>query len=461
VTSQLQPDDIHRTALLAAHDDSQPTLDAALAAHAATGVLVRANDAACTETAGQAALLTAVITAVRAFGQVHVLLDAPEARVKLGVLRGLTLAEALVREGAQLVTASNVRPNDAWPVVLVGAGTSAPATAHSSLVLRITWSGWVATVSPASAAEPRSDGCGVLAAIAAAALGISEAFGAVRTRPGSDAGFRTVQLNLWNPHAPATDDGPKLTHAPLSWWLVGVGHLGQAYAWVISWLHYEDLAAVEIALQDTDRTVPANHSTGILTPKGSTGVRKTRLVASRLEHAGFDTRILERRLDIDLHLHEGETHVALLGVDNLPTRRLVSNVGWRFAVDIGLGSGPTNFCSLLLRRFPGATRSDQVQAWTEPMPNSVVPPTRAFVDLQQRGDECGVVELAGKAVGASFVGVAAACLAIAEVTRELHGGTGHDILTYDLDTTDLRSAISNNPADTIPAPLRTPTHPAL
>jgi hypothetical protein len=280
----------------AAHDDSQPTLDAALAAHAATGVLVCANDAACTETAGQAALLTAVITAVRAFGQVHVLADAPDARVRVGVLRGLTLAEIFVREGAQLVTSPNVKPDDAWPVVVIGAGTSAPANAHLSVVLRITWSEWAATVSPASAGKPGPDGCGVLAAIAAAALGISEAFGAVRARPGSDAGFRTVHLNLWNPHAAVTGDGPELTHAPLSWWLVGLGHLGQAYAWVISWLHYQDLAAVEIVLQDTDCTVPANHSTGILTPEGSNGDRKTRLLAHCLEHAGFDTRILERRL---------------------------------------------------------------------------------------------------------------------------------------------------------------------
>jgi hypothetical protein len=95
----------------------------------------------------------------------------------------------------------------------------------------------------------------------------------------------------------------------------------------------------------------------------------------------------------------------------------------------------------------------------EPMPNPLVPATRAFVDLQQRGDECGVVELAGKAVGASFVGVAAACLAVAEATRELHGGTGHDILTFDLDTTDLRSAVSNKPADTIPAPLHIAARP--
>jgi hypothetical protein len=457
MTERVRADDIHRTALLGAYDDSQPTLDAALMAYAATGVLVCANEAACVETSGQVALLTAVVTAVRAFGQVHVLASTPDAPVAAGVARGLTLAEAIGREGAQLVSPSDLAASDTWPVVLIGAGTPAPTTDNPGPVLRISWSGWVARVSASGADEPKPNGRCVLAAIAAAAMGISEAFNAVRARAGSDAGFRTVELNLWNPNGSADDEGPGLAHAPRAWWLVGLGHLGQAYAWVISWLEYEDLSAVEIVLQDTDRTVPANHSTGVLTPRGSTGTRKTRLVAESLKDAGFDTRILERRLGTDLRADDDECHVALLGVDNLRTRRLTSGVGWLFTVDVGLGSGPTDFSSLLLRRFPGARSSGHVEAWDERSPHPVtVPSSRAFADLLRHGDECGVVELAGKAVGASFVGVVAACLAVAEASRELHGGTGLDILTFDLTTTDLVSAVTKSPANVISTPLRLP-----
>jgi hypothetical protein len=88
MTERVRADDIHRTALLGAYDDSQPTLDAALMAYAATGVLVCANEAACVETSGQVALLTAVVTAVRAFGQVHVLASTPDAPVAVGVALG-------------------------------------------------------------------------------------------------------------------------------------------------------------------------------------------------------------------------------------------------------------------------------------------------------------------------------------------------------------------------------------
>jgi hypothetical protein len=93
---------------------------------------------------------------------------------------------------------------------------------------------------------------------------VHEAFGAIRERPGSDVGWRTITLNLWQP---GTDiDRPTLTHAPAAWWLVGLGHLGQAYAWALSWLPYADPTKIEIVLQDTQRVVKANHSTGLLTP---------------------------------------------------------------------------------------------------------------------------------------------------------------------------------------------------
>lgn len=81
----------------------------------------------------------------------------------------------------------------------------------------------------------------MLAAIAAAAIGISEAFSTVHPKAGSDAGFRTIELNLWNPNGPTEDTRPALTYARHAWWLIGLGHLGQAYAWVVIWLNYETL----------------------------------------------------------------------------------------------------------------------------------------------------------------------------------------------------------------------------
>ncbi len=458
----VRADDIHRTALLAVHDGSQPTLEAAIAAHAGTGVIVCADRATCLDSSGQAALLTAMVTAVRAFGTVSVAVAAPETVITTGVLTGMTIAAAAAGEGAQLATASSLASiSDPWPVMLVGPGTLVPpelrqASVRSRPVLRASWSGWTASVRPSAAPLPESAGprC-VLAAIAAAAMGISEAFGWTRGAPGSDAGFRSIALNLWDPANDSADHGPALLHAPAAWWLVGLGHLGQAYSWAISWLPYANPSSVEIVLQDADRTIPANHSTGVLTPKASCRVRKTRLVAAGLDHAGFDTRIIERCLGPDLHADPAECyHVALMGVDNLSARRLTSGAGWRFAVDIGLGTGPASYSSLLMRRFPGAQTSDEVTAWADPLAApTVIPASPAFTHLTKHHDHCGVVDLAGKAVGAAFVGIVAACLAIAETCRELHNGAGHDILTLDLSTMDHQAAAATQPADVISSPL--------
>lgn len=278
MTMPLELSDVHRTALLAMHDGSQPTLEAAITAHAATGVMVCADAATCRDFAGQAAVLTAVVTATRAFGNVAVAAASPQTAITAGVFAGLSLTDAVTRQGARLVTADGLI-GERWPVVLIGADTPMPSetisASSSRPVLRVSWEGWTAAVyaSPAPVGIAAGPPC-VLAAITAAAMGISEASAAARARPGSDAGFRDIALNLWNPRGDSRGQRPTLVHAPCSWCLVGLGHLGQASSWAISWLPYSDATAVEIILQDTDRTTSANHSTGALTPKGSRGSRK-------------------------------------------------------------------------------------------------------------------------------------------------------------------------------------------
>ncbi|MFI1035210.1 hypothetical protein [Streptomyces sp. NPDC020951] len=455
-------DMVHRTALLGMHDGTHPTLEAALDAHAATGIVIVAGSQPGPQPAYQGALCTAIATAVRAFGHTRVVAGG-DGVMTAGPHRGRTIAEVVASEGATLATDLRDVPAH-WPVVLLG--TPAPTLWQSlpprPVVLRASWNGWTASVHPATgpaagadtASADASDAGNVLAALCAAALGVHEAFGAVQARPGSDVGHRSISLNLWSP-AGDGDDGPSLTHTSAAWWLIGLGHLGQANAWVLSWLPYPDPGQVTIVLQDVDRAVDANHSTGMLTPRLPAQVRKTRLVAARLDALGFDTRIVEQRLHPNTRVSSNDTHVALLGVDNLTTRRMISAVGWGLAIDTGLGAGLADFNAIQLRRFPAARPSDQVAAWAEPPTDSVVlPRTRAFDDLSRR-DACGAVQLAGTAVGAAFVGVIAACLALAEATRQLLGGTSLDVLSLHLGTADLDVASATRPS--CPTALRLTT----
>lgn len=218
----LRPDDIHRTVLLAAHDGSQPTLEAAQQAHERTGIVIYADATACRDLSGQAALLTAVVTAKRAFGTTVVLAADSSATIPTGIFANQTTASAVAGQGATLIQAETAAEiGQDWPVLLLGSETTAPTSrrrAHPLATIRASWSGWTAKVSGSAASITNgTDTFCLPAAIAAAALGVSEAFGAVRARPGSDAGYRDATVNLWNPGNPKGSTGPNLEHAPSAW----------------------------------------------------------------------------------------------------------------------------------------------------------------------------------------------------------------------------------------------------
>ena len=84
--------------------------------------------------------------------------------------------------------------------------------------------------------------------------------------------------------------------------------------------------------------------------------------------------------------------------------------------------------------FPGLGARD---LWAPGAERVINTEAAAYGDLKSRGlDQCGVTLLAGKAVGAPFVGMTAASLCLAEVLRLLHEGdvfAVHDI--------DLKSAM--------------------
>lgn len=424
----LDADEISRVALLHLTDGTATSLEDAERLVRARQLTLHSTPGIITTAAGQAAILTAAVTAVRTFGAVHVTL-AEDTHVRDGVHRGRLLSDALRHEGAH-VDEGPADPDTT--AIVLGAAANTVASSPGGLVLHARWDGWTATVSSIPRPAPAEEG-NVLTAIAAAALAVSEAFAYARNIPGSDAGFQTLQLNLLGPNA--TSD-PDLRYAPASWWLVGLGHLGQAYAWVISHLPYDGPDTVEVTLQDTDRTSPANHSTSVFTPRGSRGVPKTRLVAGRLEDAGLRTRVIERPLDENLHLRDDETHVvALIGVDNLPTRRALSAIGWPLTIDMGLGAHVHDHTAISMHRFPGSKPSLDIPAWQDHLQiDRAVPITPGFDDLDRRFDRCGVITLAGKAIGVPFVGTIAACLAVTEALKQLHGLPGSSVAGIDVAT---------------------------
>ena len=164
-----------------------------------------------------------------------------------------------------------------------------------------------------------------LSPMLAAALAVNEAFFFARTGS-TAAGRRPVGLSLWNPQSQvnwlnATAGEPELRYLPARLWLIGLGHLGQAYLWGLGLLPYPDPAGLSLVLQDVDIITPSSESTSILTGPSLISQKKTRAMAAWAERRGFSTIIYERLFDAHFTRQPDEPSVALCGLDNGLGRR--------------------------------------------------------------------------------------------------------------------------------------------
>jgi len=208
-------------------------------------------------------------------------------------------------------------------------------------------------------------------------------------------------------------------------------------------LPYPHPTGASLILQDTDVITPSTWSTSILTEMGMAGIMKTRAMESWAEHRGFDTRLYERQFDASLTRHDEEPAIALCGIDNALGRRALDRVGFPFVVEAGLGRGHRNFRTIRMHTLPASRPASEI--WKPGVEGEDVSDRAAYQRMLRNGelDQCGVTLLAGKAVGAPFVGAVAACFAIAEVLRLLHGGPLHHLIDLDLQSPEHRTVVGH------------------
>ena len=240
-------------------------------------------------------------------------------------------------------------------------------------------------------------------------------------------------MSLWRPDLDWLDEpavGPRLLYLPKRLWLIGLGHLGQAYLWSMGLLPYGSSAEASFMLQDFDRVASANWVAGLICREQDAGEYKTRIVARWLEARGFRTAITERPYDEHTIRTGEEPFVALCGVDVTDARRLLENAGFDLVVECGVGSTVADFDRMKLHTFPGASKK-AADVW--PAAQEVANPREAspmMLDALKDQEDCGVLAntLENKAISASFVGAAAGALVVGEVLRALHGGCRCDLL---------------------------------
>jgi hypothetical protein len=388
--------------------------------------------------AHQAAVLTAVALARRVFlGGVTVAgpLDTP-LRVPLPL--GTSVAAAVGALGACRAASAA----DAVPCIFIGGG---PRPRGAGFRMRAVYCGWRGGAVPAHA-EFASSGDEImpLAPMLAAALAVSEAFFFVQGQT-PVAGKRSVGFSLWElartDWLAPNEDEPPLSYLPSNLWLIGLGHLGQAYLWALGLLPYPQPSGLSLVLQDTDIITPSTESTSILSDASMAGIKKTRAMAGWAERRGFATTIMERLFDASFKRNENDPAIALCGLDNVLGRRALDQVGFPLVVEAGLGRGHRDFRTIRLHTLPGSRAAAEI--WKAPSAQQDLVGQAAYRKLLRDGvlDRCGVTLLAGKAVGAPFVGSVAACLVIGEVLRLLHGGPLYQLIDLDVQSIEHRHLV--------------------
>ena len=92
-------------------------------------------------------------------------------------------------------------------------------------------------------------------------------------------------------------DEPVLAYLPARLWLIGLGHLGQAYLWALGLLPYPPSSGLDLVLQDVDAITVSSESTSILSDLSLVGIKKSRAMALWAERRGFTAAIHERLFD--------------------------------------------------------------------------------------------------------------------------------------------------------------------
>jgi hypothetical protein len=378
-------------------------------------IVVRCSDSIRRSVSLQAALLTAVNCANRCYlGGVTVvmpeavesLLPAHQAKFlnELAEIYGAKLA-AEVPPGQRVLTISDAREDiDA---------------------LRVVCDGWRAGLLPPGAEwNPSEKVDHALGGVFAAGLGVARCFMADCSLA-IEALDTPFGLSLWRPDLDwrdASASGPPLQMLPEKVWLLGLGHLGQAYGWTASFLPFLDRSQFRLYLQDYDTIVRGNLSAGLLSPPNSVGRLKTRVAAEWLEARGFSTHLIEKKYKLPFERIDDEPRIAMCGFDNPEGRMILEKTGFDLVFECGLGGDVYTFDRILTHTFPqAAQRAEDI--WSQPrlMPEFNLAPAQFGFN---NPEECGVITdtVMGISVSTAFVGACSSALLWAEILRGIHGG---------------------------------------
>lgn len=438
----IEPSSLHRTAKYFMDNGRAGSHDDAMQLLAGFGLTIYIGPEIVSSVHHQNALLTLVNTARRTLLAGVEVAGLPDAVCQTALAPGRSLKDAVAELGGRVT--DKVNPD--WPSAVIG---DAELPNSRMPQWRVTWGGWRGGVLPYRDNRRLAEVEAVALAPAFAAAACAAEVFAHHAGDHSMAGRRPVGLSIWKPGADWLVDDlsePTCAFLPSRLWIIGLGNLGQAFAWLLASLPYEDRSAVELVLNDFDAIALSNESTSLLSRRVDIGHRKARIVADWLEERGFRTFLEERRFGEWILRAPHEPGVALCGVDNALARAALEKPGFGLVVEAGLGGGPEAFRSISVHAFPASRTAEEI--WSRQVGQEDKGPEDmpAYEVLKRQGmDSCGVAQLASRTVGVPFVGVIAGCLVIGELLRRLNGGGAFELLSgsvaalEDIETVPIRT----------------------
>lgn len=382
--------------------------------------------------AGEAALITAILLGARCFGKVLVSGDIEHEISAAKLPIGTSVSAVMAAVGA---TAEKVPSCRTLAIGPVRSSTSEPPFVVAG------WDGWRAFAAPGRSICKLGDGSNALAGIAAVALALGSAFMSELGDP--NAGRRVQEISLWAPGAADADSaGPASYSLPHALWLIGLGNLGQAYLWCLSWLPYADPGKLHLTLQDFDTVSKENWGTSILVERGRYGMLKTRAAEDWAIFKGFAVSRIDRPLDENLRRNPTDPGIALVGLDKIAARRALGAPGFKHIIDAGLGSTLRNFRDFRITvfdkgddpkvHFRGVKDRDRENL------ESVLglPSYKKLLEKSEDG-RCGALILAGQPIVLPFISALTAALSVAQAIRLESGSKPCKAIVGSID--DMRS----------------------
>jgi hypothetical protein len=334
----------------------------------------------------EAAVLTLLRAGPKTFLGGVELLGPLDERCTLAWFAGKSLGEVATECGVSAGTAADVH----LPTICVGPGVA--PTDGFWLGLAMEADGFVLT--PDVSRMSPGDGS-VEAGVAGAGAALNQAFQHIY-RKAPQAGQREVTFRF-----PMPD--PQVARRDL--WLVGLGHLGQAYLWT-TMLKGEMVRPAIVRLTDDDKVSTSSLSTCLLVDAADVGRTKVDAVATRLKALGVNVKRDPARVDLDAGPVTSAQPLCVVAVDNLALRKSLDRVRGAVVLEAGIGDGVDGFTRVQAHAFPGRRLARDIWAGEDPKASRTVdiskPAYRSL--LEESGDECGTTLIAGRSIATPFVG---------------------------------------------------------